>query len=124
MQRRPRSKDPLSHSQDINQQIFVKISSVFSLSFSSSSFRTLCKNRYNLHIHCTCFNLAEIWHTYWGSKGKYQHKILINNEGVISNVTQKAKSNFCHTYRVNRFKEQAKNWYVAGLNIRGVPFGG
>ena len=49
---------------------------------------------------------------------------LINIEGVISNFTHKAKSNFCHTYRVNRLKEQAKNWYLAWLNIRGVSFGG
>ena len=33
------------------------------------------------------------------------------------------KSNFCHAYRVSRFQEQAVNWYVARLNIRGVPFG-
>ena len=33
-------------------------------------------------------------------------------------------SNFCHAYMVNRFGEQAENWYVARLNIRGVPFGG
>ena len=31
---------------------------------------------------------------------------LINIQGVISNFT---KSNFCHTYRVNRFKEHAEN---------------
>jgi len=37
----------------------------------------------------------------------------------------KAKSNFCcHTYKVNRFEEQAENWYVARVNIKGVPFGG
>ena len=32
----------------------------------------------------------------------------------------KAKSNFCRTYRVNCFEEQAENQYVAKLNIRGV----
>ena len=28
-----------------------------------------------------------------------------------------AKSNFCHTYTVNHFEEQAENSYVARLNI-------
>jgi len=49
---------------------------------------------------------------------------LINIEGVISDFIHIAKSNFCHTYRVNCFEEQAENRYVARLNIRGVPFGG
>jgi len=48
---------------------------------------------------------------------------LINNEGVISDFTHKAKLNFCHAYRVNCFEEQAENWYVARLNVRGVRFG-
>ena len=47
---------------------------------------------------------------------------LINIQGVISDLMNKAKSNFCHTYKVNRFEEQAENWCVARLNIRGVPF--
>ena len=37
---------------------------------------------------------------------------LIYIEGVISSFTHKAKANFCHAYRVNRFKEQSENWYV------------
>ena len=49
---------------------------------------------------------------------------LINIEEVISDFMCKAKANFCHAYRVNRFEEQAENRYVASLNIRGVPFGG
>ena len=49
---------------------------------------------------------------------------LFNIPGVISDFTHKAKLNFCHAYRVNCFEEQAENWYVARLNIRGVPFGG
>ena len=49
---------------------------------------------------------------------------LINIPGVISNFKDKAKSNFCHAYRVNRFKELTENQYLARLNIRGVPFGG
>ena len=49
---------------------------------------------------------------------------LINIEEVISDFTYKLKSNFCQAYRVNCFKEQAENRYVARLNIRGVPFGG
>ena len=47
---------------------------------------------------------------------------LINIEGVISDFTHKSK--FCQAYRLNCFKEQAENRYVARLNIRGVPFGG
>jgi len=58
---------------------------------------------------------------YWGSKGQYQHQVnLINNEGVKSDFMHKTKSSFCHAYRVNRFEEQAENWYVARLNIRRV----
>ena len=49
---------------------------------------------------------------------------LTKIEGVISDFTHKSKSKFCQAYRVNRFEEQAENWYVARLNIRGVPFGG
>ena len=48
---------------------------------------------------------------------------LIKNEGIINDFTHKAKSNFCHTYKVNCFDTQAENWYVDRLNIRGVPFG-
>ena len=38
-------------------------------------------------------------------------------QGAINNLMHKAKSNFCHTYRVNRFEEQAENPCVARLNI-------
>ena len=48
----------------------------------------------------------------------------MNTEEVISDFTHKAKANFCHAYRVNCFKEQTENWYIARLNIRGAPFGG
>jgi len=48
----------------------------------------------------------------------------ITIEGVISSFMHKAKANFCHTYRINRFEEQSENLYVGRLNIRGVPFGG
>ena len=37
---------------------------------------------------------------------------LINNEGVISTFTHKAKLNFYHAYRVNCFKQQSENWYT------------
>ena len=47
----------------------------------------------------------------------------INIRGVTSDFTHKTKSNYCQAYRINRFEEQAENWYVARLNIRGVPFG-
>ena len=41
----------------------------------------------------------------------------------VSDFTDKMKLIFCHAYTVNCFEEQAENWYVAKLNIRGVPFG-
>jgi len=62
-----------------------------------------------------------------GSKGEPSVHFgvnLIDIEGVISDFTHKSKSNFCQAYRINHFKEQAENRYVARLNIRGVPFGG
>ena len=34
---------------------------------------------------------------------------LIIIAGVINNFTHKAKSNFCHAYKVNHFEEQAEN---------------
>ena len=49
---------------------------------------------------------------------------LMHIQEIISNVMHKTKSHFCHAYRVNHFKKQAEYWYVARLNIRGVPFGG
>jgi len=49
---------------------------------------------------------------------------IIKIQGIISDFTHKAKLNFCHSYRVNFLKKQAEKWYVASLNIRGVPFGG
>ena len=74
-----------------------------------------------------CSNLAEIWDTYWGSKGEYQHQFwgnLITIERVLSGFMLKAKANFCHAYKISRFEEQSKNQYASRLNIRGVPFGG
>ena len=47
---------------------------------------------------------------------------LINIQGGISNFTHKAKSNFYHTYRVNCFKEQTENWYVARLKHQRSAF--
>jgi len=45
----------------------------------------------------------------------------INIQGVMSDFTN---SNFCQTYKVNRFEEQIENLYVARLNNRVMPFGG
>ena len=42
----------------------------------------------------------------------------INIQAVIRNFMHKAKSNFCHAYRVNHFQYQAENWYVVRLNCR------
>ena len=47
---------------------------------------------------------------------------LIKIQGVIIDFTHKSKSNFCQALRVNRFEEQAENWYVARLDIRIAPF--
>ena len=47
---------------------------------------------------------------------------LIKIQGVISNFAHKILLSCLH--RVNCFEEQAENWCVARLNIRGEPFGG
>ena len=47
---------------------------------------------------------------------------LIKIQGVISDFMHKAKLSFCHSYRVNCYKEQVENRDVAKLNIKGVPF--
>ena len=43
---------------------------------------------------------------------------LINIQGAISDFTHKAKLNFCHTYRVNCFEEQAQG----GPGIEKSPY--
>ena len=45
---------------------------------------------------------------------------LINNQGVMSDFTQKTESNYCQPYGVNCFEEQIENRYVTKLNIRVV----
>ena len=106
----------------MSQQNFVKISSFFSSSYSS--FRTLCVNRYNSHMH------ALIWLKFGtrigGLNANNSIKFGINPiniRGVTSDFTHSTKSNFCQAYRLNHFEEQAENRCVARLNIRGVPFG-
>ena len=54
-------ENSFNHFQDTSNQTFERILLIFSS-------RTLSQDRYNLH-------LAEIWNTYWGSKGKYQYQI-------------------------------------------------
>ena len=44
---------------------------------------------------------------------------LINIEGVKRNFMQKAKAIFCHGYKINCFKEQAENRYVATVQLTG-----
>ena len=107
----------------MSQQNFVKISSFFS-SYSSSSFHTLCVNRYNSHMH------ASIWLKFGTRTGGLNANNSIkfginpiNIRRVTSDFTHSIKSNFCQAYRFNCFEEQAENRYVARLNIRGVPFG-
>ena len=105
----------------MSQQTFVKISSFFS-SFSSS-FRTLCVNRYNSRM---CASILLKFGTRIGSLNANNSIKFginpINVRGVTSDFTHLTKSNFCQA-RLNRFEEQAENRYVAGLNIRGVLFG-
>ena len=75
-------------------------------------------------IAITCICMAEIWHTYWGLKANTRIKFGINQiniQGGISDFEHKAKTNFCYTYRVNRFEEQAEHRCAARLNIRRVP---
>ena len=106
----------------MSQQIFIK-NSFFSFP-SSSSFYTLCKNHYDLCVQASILlkfgtRIGGIKKNTYINFGAY----LFNIRGVKSDFTHKTKSNFCQANRVNRFEEQTGNWYVAGLNIRGVPFG-
>ena len=109
----------------MSQQNFVKISSFFSsYSSFSSSFRTLCVNRYNSHMR------ASIWLKFGtrikGLNANISIKLGINPiniRGVTSDFTHLTKSNFCQAYRLNHFEEKAENRCAARLNIRGVPFG-
>ena len=104
----------------MSQQNFIIISSFFS-SFSSSSFRTLCKNRHNSCVRASI--LLKFSTRIEGLKANTSIDFwinLINIEGVISDFTHQSKSNFCQAYRVNCFEEQAENRCVARLNIRGV----
>ena len=51
--------------------------------------------------------MAEIWSTYWESKGKYHYQIwgkLDQHSRSYKGFYALAKSNFCHAYRVNHFK--------------------
>jgi len=85
----------------------------------------LCKNHYSLRM---CASIWLKFNTHIGSL-KANTSInfgvnLFNILGVISDFTHRTKLNFYQAYRLNRFKEQAENWYVARLNIRGVPFDG
>jgi len=70
-----------------------------------------------------CFNLAEIWYTYWDLKAHTSIKFGVNVINIQGDFKHKTKLNFCQVDRVNASKEQAENQYVARLNIRGVPFG-
>ena len=110
-------EDPSSRFQDMSQQNFVKIYIFF-------SFRTLCVNCYNSHM------CASIWLKFGTRIGglNVNNRIkfginLTNIRGVTSDFTHLTKLNFCQAYRLNCFKEQAENRYVARLNIRGVSFG-
>jgi len=109
-------EDSFSCSWDTSYQTFKKYSSFFLLLFA--------------HFYNSCMR-ASIWLKFstrvGGLKANTLIKfwiILINIWGVTSNFMYKTKSKFCQAYRVNRFEEHTKNWYVARLNIRGVPFGG
>ena len=53
---------------------------------------------------CARFNLAEIWVNTSITVGVN----LINNGGVISDFTRKAKLNFCDAYRVNCLRNKLK----------------
>ena len=70
--------------------------------------------------------LASVWLKFGTRIGDLKAKkfeINLNKiQGFISDYMHKVKSNFCHSFRVNCFKEQPKNQYVARLNISRVPF--
>ena len=92
----------------MSQQNFIKISSLFSFSYSSS-FHTLCVNNYNSCMH------ASIWLKFGTRIGGLKENIsikfginLINIRGVTIDFTHKSKPNFCQAYRVNCFEKQAE----------------
>ena len=94
----------------------------FFFSSSSSSFRTNYKigsnSRTRFSIQLTVINRIK------ASSGSNFGENRVKVYGVITVYSRKQRSNFRHAYRVNRFEKQAENWFVAGLNIGGVPFGG
>ena len=71
-----------------------------------------------------CFNLAEIRHTYWGSKGKYQYKIWNESNQYSWSYERFHTENKSQTNKVNCFEKKIENRYVARINIKVVPFGG
>ena len=84
----------------MSQQNFVKIFSFFSF-FSSSSFRTLCKNRHNSGLRASI--LLKFGTRIGGLKANTSIDFwvnLINIEEVISDFTHKSNSNFCQAYRL------------------------
>ena len=48
----------------------------------------------------------------------------MNGSGVMTDYSRKTSSICCHVYRVNCFMEAVENYYVDGVTIVGVPFGG
>ena len=76
---------------------------------NSVTFCTFFKNRYNSHVH------APIWLKFSTHIGGLKGNTSINFGenltivGFISGFLHKGKANFCHAYRVNRFKEKFEN---------------
>ena len=84
--------------------------------FFSLLFCTLCKNHYNLCMRTQMWLKFGTHIRHLKTNNRINFGVnLINIQTVISNFTHEAKFNFCHTYRVNRFEEQAENWYVVNL---------
>ena len=108
----------------MSEQIFVKIS-LFFFFFFIFFFVILHNLQKSPQLVYACSNLAEIGTRIGGIKANIRSNFevnLSNIQGVITVFTHTAKSNFCHAYRVNCFKQKAENWYVARLNISGMPF--
>ena len=102
-----------SHFRDTSEQSFFAFFFFFShkhKSYSNSGLHTSIKLKFGTHVGLSKANIC----TNVGQK----------NLVVISNNCRKQWSICWPAYKVNCWLEWAENRYVAGLMIRGVPFGG
>jgi len=105
----------------------IKFSKKFLLIFFfflfSSSFHTLCVNRYNSCMHASIW--LKLCTPIEGLKANTFIKFEINPiniQIVISNFTHKPKSNFCQAYKLNRLEEQAEKSVCSWVKVTPNKF--